>query len=134
MESIYWFVSSTDSTDIHPRNNSYDFTVELPKLYNFSGSTHKIGLTEIGWDKNKGNQNNDLYVYCDVIGNNSCSLGTNEPILRVVKKPKTFSGVYYMEVAQDFISSVRIYIKGKNKLTPQFDIGRVTCTLEIKGI
>jgi hypothetical protein len=125
---MYLFLSSFDSIDTHTGNNSWDFTVLLPKTINLTGSW-VCALAEISYPgKLKGK---DLYVFCD-LSEGTCVRGRILPLLRIVTKSDTFGKLYYMPISRSQISQVKIYIRDRHLRIPSFSAETLRCALHLK--
>lgn len=120
------YASSDDSLDFYPKNNSFDFTVNLP--HSISGNLF-IALGEIYYTSH----GEDLLVFCDLC-EDSFIKGTSLPVLRSVSHTGEFTHLYFHSVTRATIQRIRIYITNNNLETPSADIGPVTCLLIFKEI
>jgi hypothetical protein len=125
---MYLFLSPSDSIDCFAENNSWEFTVTLPKTIPLTGSW-VCALTEISYSgKLKGR---DIYIFCDLC-EGTCVQGRILPLLRIATKPETFAKSYYMSVSRSQISQVKIYIRDRNLRIPSFSSESLRCTLHLK--
>lgn len=124
---MFLFLSSDTCTNIHPSNNPWEFTIDLPKLLNVSGDWG-CALTEIQYD---GGNSEDLYVFCDIC-EFSCVNGALLPLLRVVNSPALFHTPYFIPISRDQVSQLCIYIRNKHLETPSFPVRTLRCTLQLQ--
>lgn len=122
----YLYLSSLDSKECHPLNNSYDFTIELPKIIegNYIFSLLEFSCHEMP---------EELYIFCD-LSEQHLVHDQMLPIIRIVKQPGEFLTQYYSPVSRRIIQRVRIYIRDRNFSVPIYDIGPVRCTLALRPI
>jgi hypothetical protein len=125
---MYLFLSRDDSVETYPENNSWDFTVTLPKTIDLVGSW-MCALTEISYsNKLKGKE---LYVFCDLC-EGTYAQGRILPLLRIVNKSGTFTHLYDMRMSRSQISQVKIYIRGGDLRVPPFSSESLRCTLRLR--
>ena len=120
----YLFLSSNESLEYHPKNTTYDFTVELPQILDGKFS---FALLDIAAEKKISEA---LYVFCD-----SCeySLAHDRmaPLLRIATQAGEVRIAYFVKASRRVIQRIRIYITNRNFQTPMADIGQIRCTLGI---
>ena len=128
----YLFLCSQDSKDQHPNNASTDFTVELPKTFYLDGDW-EVALKEI-----ETRISADLiYVFSDICQESYVD-DTLAPILRSVRREKkskalfTFVDPYYLPVRADYVSRIRIFIRGRHQETLRNSNTVVYCTLHLR--
>ena len=126
---MYLFLNSQDSLSVHPKNTSFDFTVELPQPINVDGKS-KIALSEINYSEV---HEKDLYVYCDVCDYSYVKDGY-KPILRIVNKSCIYNKLIYIPISSSYIPRIRIYIRDENNQIPSFNIETLRCTVAITNV
>ena len=127
MADVYYFyLSSEDSTRIHPRNAPLDFTVELPVPLYLEG-TWEVALLDIDFD----DWLNDLYVFCDWC-TESVFRETKQPVLRRVPRFGLDSVPHYVPLNRNYLDRVHIYIKDFDLSDSSFIEKPTTCTLQLR--
>lgn len=121
--SIYIYLSSTDSTNVFPDNNSFDFTVDLNR--NISGR-FLVALSDFYCE----NFNEPLYIFCDIV-NTSFIHGQYLPALRLVHANGEAINLQYHKASRNSIQRIRVYIRDKDLKLPSLPIGRVSCVLKL---
>ncbi|CAH1774166.1 unnamed protein product [Owenia fusiformis] len=135
-KDIYFYLSSTDSTNIYPNNTASEFTVKLPRYFYLKGKW-KIGLVDIQLPPL---DSNDALLYLDVF----CDLciesvvdGNVQPILRRIPKDYSwlsFNQVLYKDVGNWEFDRIHVYIRGNGNTLVSFKDKPLTCTLHLKQV
>lgn len=120
MKSVYVHLSSEDSLEMYPRNNSFDFIVELPEPLD---KEYSVALVDFN-----ANVTEDLYVFCDIIESSYCR-DQNLPLLRIVSTAGEVNRVQLYKSSRSSIQRIKIYIRDKDLKVPTNSIGPVRCSL-----
>jgi hypothetical protein len=131
------FLSSQDSTSWFPQNNNQSFRIKLPTSLKLEGKW-KCALTEVTYTPDfSGEKPSEIYVCCDIV-QESYGLNSTLPILRKLNVPETktriqhiFPQNIYIELSQEEIQYIHIYIKTQDLQDPSFGSEPFTCTLHI---
>ena len=121
--SKFIFLNSTDSENLFPDNNSFDFTVDLER--NITGR-FLIALTDFDCE----NFTEPLFIFSDII-NTSYINNSYSPVLKLVTKTGEQTNLQYHQTSRNSIQRIRIYIKDNRLNTPSTNIGRVSCVLKL---
>lgn len=124
---IYLHLSSKDSLHFHPNNVWYDFTIELPST--ISGS-FRCGLLEFF---STSSMQEDLYIFSDICEPEFIH-DSLLPLLRIVTEPGEMSIPHFKSVSRKEIQRIRVYIRNKNLVVPDLNIGIVRMTLALESI
>ena len=132
-QQFYVHLSSRDSMQYFPRNNTSRFTVKLPEILHLNGQW-EVALCEIGLPKAKP-QPKKLLV-CSEICNESIIGEKRLPLLRVVtgKIPASFRTLQYIPVRPQDIERITLYIASATGAQVSFDQGECSCTLHFKNV
>ncbi len=127
----YLFLSSLNSKDRHPENDSTDFTIEFPAQYRLNGEW-ECALKEI--ETNIDSQ--IMYVCCDLCVQ-SYVRDTMYPVLRIVKSSKrgkkfTFQDPFYVKVKSDKVNRLRMFIRGSELQPLAKDTTELRCTIHLR--
>ena len=127
---MYFFLTSNSFKNVYPLNSAFDFTVDIPSL---QPAKYEIALMEIAWTLSDENvELPTLCVFCDIATHNSFVKNSLLPLLRIVDEPAVFNIPYYIEMKEEYVNRIRIYMCNVNgeKLTiePSF----LRCTLHIR--
>ena len=130
---FYVHLSSRDSMQYFPGNNTSRFTVKLPEILHLNGQW-EVALCEIGLPKAKP-QPKKLLV-CSEICNESIIGEKRLPLLRVVtgKVPASFRTLQYIPVRPQDIERITLYIASATGAPVSFDQGECSCTLHFKNV
>lgn len=132
----YFFLEATDSMLTFPTNKLYDFTIELPFEYDFTGEW-VCGLSEFH-SLTQNESTLGIYIFCDLCEDSfvkDCQL----PILRrfqVSNERITFllQSPYYIRVVKKTTKRIRIYITDNHLRPATFLKDYCNCTLHLKRI
>lgn len=133
----FLFLSSADSKEWFPQNNAQCFTIKLPTPLKLDGNW-KCALTEIAFTpKFSENIPKEIYI-CTKIVQDSYAVNSSLPLLRKLIIPDSsfqlqwaFPQNFYIEVSQEEIQYLKIYIKDQNLQNPSFLKEPLTCTLHL---
>jgi hypothetical protein len=134
----YLFISSTDSKDWFPQNNSQNFRIKLPSSLKLDG-LWRCALTEFSYTPIfEGLIPKEIYICCDIV-QDSYACNSTLPLLRKVNVPSQHSSRiqilfpqnFYIPVSQEEIQYINMYIKDENLQNPSFGSEPVTCTLHL---
>lgn len=132
----YLYLSSSDSTAVHPSNTPVDFTVELPRSIHLQGywecALVDVQLTGVTIPF-------DPFCLCSDICTDSCVGHLRLPVLRRLsskgwKKDSVlqFEQTQYKRVKLNQISRIRLFIRSIRHSPPSVTTGELTCTLHIR--
>ena len=134
MESqFYVHLSSHDSKQYFPRNNTSRFTIKLPEILHLIGQW-EVALCTITLPKMKP-QNKKVLVCSDLCGESI--IGEKRlPLLRVLvgKVPTSFENLQYIPVRQQDIDRITIYIDSATGSQVSFEAGECECSLHFKHV
>lgn len=131
----YLYLTSEDSKETHPENNSFDFTVELPRSLTLEGDW-ECSLKELGFS----NQIKSDFLYiCSDICEESLACDTVYPILRVIYndqkrkwKALTFQDPFYIKLRRQNVSRIRIFIRGRRLEPLVTENTLLKCTVHLR--
>ena len=135
------YLTSTDSLVVFPDNHPGNFTIKLPQTLNLPGKW-QCALTEIVFQPRfTSSRPSNLYICCDAV---QPSYGSDSllPILRKVavsdnlnsKSILIFPQNYYVDISQDELQYITIYIKNQQLEDVSFESQTLTCTLHLQQI
>ena len=121
MTSFYVQLSSNDSKNSFPSNESFDFTVELSEA--ISGN-YRVALVEIFSNE----FDEQLHILCDVVEPYQVR-NSFFPVLRTVCKSGELVNLQFHRLSRAIVQRIKISFKDKNFNVPTISLGEVTCTL-----
>ena len=116
------FLTSLDSSQYHPTNQTYNFTVELPQTLE---GAFTCALLEFF---SQSLNNEELYVYCDIC-ESSLTRDRMLPLIRIVPEVGEVNIPYFLKITRPIVQRIRIYIRDRDYKIPDYDIGPIRCTL-----
>lgn len=119
---IYLNLSSSDSLDFHPENNSFDFIVELPTIIEgqFSCALIDFFCEAATFEP--------LYIFCDIC-EPEYVLDSVRPLLRIVAESGEVNTAHSKKVNRREIRRVQLSIRDRTFSIPSSPIGRVRMTI-----
>lgn len=125
--TTYIHLSSKDSLNLYPDNNTSSFKCRLPKSIYIGNSQWELALVSI-----QGPLPAMFNVFCDIIRQNIVKDQTL-PILRQVVTKKSFEQLQFISVAVPEISVINLYLTDFD-LKPIIRKGTITCTLCLRQL
>ena len=123
----YLYLSSEDSKDVYPKNEPWDFTVDLPQTIQLGGKW-ELALLDLKHDEWLAN----IFVLCDWCGQSTVRC-KRLPVLRMVSQFGLESKIYYVPVIQPYLARIHITIKGHElEDISSFATETTTCTLHLR--
>ena len=126
--NMYLFLSSADSATLHPKNSTWDFTVDFQKTLILKGEW-ECALMSVHY---KGKKKDLLCVYSDLCSNNNIIHGQHLPVMRRISGPGDFVNPYYIPVSRECVNQLRVYIRTEDGELPSFQPELLTCTLLLR--
>ena len=127
MNDFYIYLSSDDSLNFYPENNSSRFSVQFMEQLNLPGEW-MCALTEISMPASSPG---DIYIACDITDRMFTVNGKFPILRRLFRKARytEFINRNYVKVVRNSLRSLSIYITDDKGIPISFKDGRLKCTL-----